>query len=783
MTAGLPGAPGGRPPLRRPRLASALDTGLDVRRRRPIAAVYGPAGAGKTTALLDWLARLPRPAAVLYLEVAEANTAHVRSSPGWAGARVAGAGRATPAWLGVERPAGSARIPLQEIAGFIAGLSGTTTTDQPPIVVVDGIERATNARALRGLLGSLTALDPADRGGRPRARLVVSGRSQRQLDAVEDIAPSVTTVLSPDELRLTSGETAQLCAQRGLELEPDALRRLYAITGGWAAGLSVVIDTLQYDRHDPHHQLDEALRTGAGLDAYVRNEVLAGFPRDARDALQAASILASFDAELFTAVTGVPDSHALLDALAEHERCLVELAGGSGWYRIPRLWRAALHFGLSTTAPDRVRDLHRAAATWYTEHGQPDEGRSHAAEALGEGPTGRLAAAPHPPERRSDPRPGPALTDAALARAWLALRAGEPGVARRHLLAAPTGTAAARIEALADCLAGRLHAAARTAAGIQATLHRQGTADSGDEGWALLTLAAVAVLRGHAEQAHRRLDELLVQNWPPEPSLQAGAVFHRLQIESQTGHVGVALTELERLIAEEADTLVLPAWAPRALRIDLLLGNGLLHDAQRRLDSDAARFPPVVAAITAAKLVVAGPATQPPAGAVERLLHPFLDDHPPCLAQAVELQLLLATAARQSGDTRRADRCTHRAIALARPEELRSPFITTRLIDRQHRTGTPSGAPSHSATPAVTGDAPPDPPATAHSHPDNTATLTEAEAGVLHMLVGFLTVAEIAETLHLSPNTVKTHLTAIYGKLGVHRRRDAIRRARDLGLL
>ncbi|MFC5004157.1 helix-turn-helix transcriptional regulator [Dactylosporangium cerinum] len=37
-------------------------------------------------------------------------------------------------------------------------------------------------------------------------------------------------------------------------------------------------------------------------------------------------------------------------------------------------------------------------------------------------------------------------------------------------------------------------------------------------------------------------------------------------------------------------------------------------------------------------------------------------------------------------------------------------------------------------------------------------TLTGAEINVLHMLVGFLTVNEIAAELDLSPNTVKTHL-------------------------
>jgi LuxR family maltose regulon positive regulatory protein len=46
-----------------------------------------------------------------------------------------------------------------------------------------------------------------------------------------------------------------------------------------------------------------------------------------------------------------------------------------------------------------------------------------------------------------------------------------------------------------------------------------------------------------------------------------------------------------------------------------------------------------------------------------------------------------------------------------------------------------------------------------------------------------MSAAEIAEELYLSVNTVKTHLAAIYRKLGARGRREAVRRARELELL
>ena len=42
---------------------------------------------------------------------------------------------------------------------------------------------------------------------------------------------------------------------------------------------------------------------------------------------------------------------------------------------------------------------------------------------------------------------------------------------------------------------------------------------------------------------------------------------------------------------------------------------------------------------------------------------------------------------------------------------------------------------------------------------------------------------EIAADLYVSVNTVKTHLSSIYRKLGVTERNAAIARASDLGLL
>jgi LuxR family transcriptional regulator, maltose regulon positive regulatory protein len=61
--------------------------------------------------------------------------------------------------------------------------------------------------------------------------------------------------------------------------------------------------------------------------------------------------------------------------------------------------------------------------------------------------------------------------------------------------------------------------------------------------------------------------------------------------------------------------------------------------------------------------------------------------------------------------------------------------------------------------------------------------LTGREMAVLRLLTGTLSLREIANVMYVSPNTVKTHTQAIYRKLGVSDRKDAVARGRDLGFL
>lgn len=61
--------------------------------------------------------------------------------------------------------------------------------------------------------------------------------------------------------------------------------------------------------------------------------------------------------------------------------------------------------------------------------------------------------------------------------------------------------------------------------------------------------------------------------------------------------------------------------------------------------------------------------------------------------------------------------------------------------------------------------------------------LSPREMTVLHELAAGRSNKEIAALLDVSPNTVKTHVARLFEKLDANRRTEAIRKARELGIV
>lgn len=61
--------------------------------------------------------------------------------------------------------------------------------------------------------------------------------------------------------------------------------------------------------------------------------------------------------------------------------------------------------------------------------------------------------------------------------------------------------------------------------------------------------------------------------------------------------------------------------------------------------------------------------------------------------------------------------------------------------------------------------------------------LTARECQILELLASGQSIKELARTLGVSPNTIKSHLNRVYDKLGVGRRIQAVEKARSLALI
>jgi LuxR family maltose regulon positive regulatory protein len=164
---------------------------------------------------------------------------------------------------------------------------------------------------------------------------------------------------------------------------------------------------------------------------------------------------------------------------------------------------------------------------------------------------------------------------------------------------------------------------------------------------------------------------------------------------------------------------------------------------------------------------------------------------------------ILVDAAQQSRQSPvHGQRLLDKSLRLAAPERMRRPFHEAtpdlrRMMSRDAHLASLStwlargtataefGAESRHAAPDIGG------PATAHGPacldstglPPVIEPLTTKELEVLGHLAELLSTQEIASTMFISVNTVRTHVRNILRKLGVTRRSMAVRRAHQLGIV
>jgi LuxR family transcriptional regulator, maltose regulon positive regulatory protein len=149
---------------------------------------------------------------------------------------------------------------------------------------------------------------------------------------------------------------------------------------------------------------------------------------------------------------------------------------------------------------------------------------------------------------------------------------------------------------------------------------------------------------------------------------------------------------------------------------------------------------------------------------------------------ALEILALLAVARQRQGEIGAAMAALSRALELGEPEGYARTFIDegptiTSLLSAAAKRGV---APSYATRLVGLTNPAPLEPARSGALVD---PLSDRELEVLRLLASELSGPEIARHLVVSLNTVRTHTKNVYSKLGVGSRREAVRRADELGLL
>jgi LuxR family maltose regulon positive regulatory protein len=296
-----------------------------------------------------------------------------------------------------------------------------------------------------------------------------------------------------------------------------------------------------------------------------------------------------------------------------------------------------------------------------------------------------------------------------------------------------------------------------------------------------LASAEVALARGH-DDAYERAIRLVSSTVAPtrDPALGCATSLIKAKALQVAGHY-----ESARDVIQSDPSCQAPgAWGLPAVASMMLLElesqAGSPRTALERLDEGRPAHPHVarMSEVARARAHLAIGDLDRAEGLVRRVLTTSGPAAP--LTVLLEAVLLGSEIAAKKGDDLSALDGLARAIELGSGQQVQFPFVQISPRLRGLLSTHPALA---ERWPGGVDTAEP-PSARAALPKDRLAgRLTDREISVLRWLTTTMSTAEIADELCVSTNTVKTHLAAIYRKLGSSRRRDAVDRGRELHLI
>jgi LuxR family maltose regulon positive regulatory protein len=710
------------------RLASDFDDGASV------GLVCAPAGSGKSTLLTSYLERFDSD-------------------------RVA--------WLNID---GYDNEPARFWAHLIAALMGSKSREAVPLAeartgdwagVVETIAASLEQGGERWLVlddyHEITSpvihehVDLLLRWLPPAVRVMVSSRLDPPLPVINRIRIDGRLVeLRADDLAFDVDEAGRLLtAASSHDISPEVSSSLVGRTEGWAAGLHLAALSIKRSG-DPAAVVDRFAGHDHLVADYLRAEFLAELDVDTRRFLLHTSVLDELTGESCDQVADTTGSAARLRDLERGNLLLIPLDDRASSFRNHHLITHWLRSELALTEPDLVPELHRRAARWYLSEGIAEPAHRHA---VASGETGLvvevaerfwhdlLMSGRSVTVRNWFDGLGVTAESRAplcIGRAKLARNTGEPPetaagwLQRAEQLIDPTDTRTVvqlhtnlvvHERMVGDLGAAERHGRAALAAVTDPALVPEVRS----------LLGATLAQLGSFTEAIDHL-EGSIETLRSDPTSLTG-LFARAHLPLPLYESGQRRRSREAAVdalawAEEADYARSPILGSTRTVLGLLcLDDGLVDEAKAHLD-EALRDTIRSKAATSRVHAMLG-----------------LARHAAATNHTVRAKELLSDA---------------RRVTSAMPDPGRLPDLVE-VASRQFLGGTKRPS-QRGAQPLV-------------------EDLTERELAVLRLLPSDLALRDIGRELFVSHNTVKGHVKAIYRKLAVHTRDEAVTRSRELDLL
>ena len=340
----------------RPRLLEQLDTILSPGYQMGL--ISAPAGSGKTTLVVQWLAGQPgQHTGWVSLDVRDNQPARFFTY-------------FIAALQTILPETGKEALELLQLPGVnmeeVVTILANDLAQAPflLVMVLDDFHNITNP-VVNQAIDFFVDIQP------PQMRLLMLSREDPALQLAHRRASEQLVELRQDDLRFNLQESiAFLNRCMGLDLIPAQVEILEARTEGWIVGLQLAALSMQHSS-DVDGFIQEFSGSHRFILDYLMEEVLSHQSQDVQDFLLKTSVLEHMCAGLCAAVTHktLTASQKLLEHLASANLFVISLDEERVWYRYHHLFNDLLLARLRGAAPDRAILLCQRASDWYEDNG------------------------------------------------------------------------------------------------------------------------------------------------------------------------------------------------------------------------------------------------------------------------------------------------------------------------------------------------------------------------------------------------------------------------------